>query len=253
MSQGYDLMGRLLMCEDRGVRESELFRLAPRLAFSAYIRWPVNLGLSYAENYLTSVADRFLKKESMVIPSGSRRQARNQKNLLNFLKQLRQLVESIPIFTLDFPKGAQENVIDSAQEHGDARGEIIHRILTELHPDSILDINSGDGLIARQAADLAVPVVCFETDHGKVSRLYRETKTKGLPILPLVMDFTKPTPARGLGSHWAIAATERFQCDLVLAVDFLNQPMPRRLGFDKIVNALAQFSKRWVVLELPLD
>jgi len=67
MSQGYDLMGRLLMCEDRGVRESELFRLAPGLALRAYIRWPVNLGRSYAENYLTSVANRFLKKESMVI------------------------------------------------------------------------------------------------------------------------------------------------------------------------------------------
>ena len=67
------------------------------------------------------------------------------------------------------------------------------------------------------------------------------------------MDFTKPTPARGLGSHWAIAATERFQCDLVLALDLLNQPMPRRLGFDKIISGLSQFTKRWLVLEIPLD
>lgn len=256
MSQGYDLMGRLLMCEDRGVRESELFRLAPQLAFRAYIRWPVNLVRSYAEKYLTSVTNRFLKKQSIVITSGSRRQAHNQKKLLSFLKQVRRLVESIPVSTLDFQKGAQENPVDSAQECSDARvlyGEVIHRILTELHPDSILDINSGDGSLAKQAANLGVPVVCFETDHRKVSRLYREAKTKGLSILPLVMDFTKPTPARGLGSHWAIAATERFQCDLVLAVDFLNQPMPRRLGFDKIINALGQFSKRWLVLEIPLD
>jgi hypothetical protein len=66
------------------------------------------------------------------------------------------------------------------------------------------------------------------------------------------MDFTKPTPARGLGSHWAIAATERLQCDLVLALDLLNQPTPRRLGFDKIISGLSQFTKRWLVLEIPL-
>jgi hypothetical protein len=256
MSQGYDLMGRLLMCEDRGVRESELFRLAPHLAFRAYLRWPVNLVLSNAEKYLTSVTNRFLKKESVAITSGPRRPLRNQKKLVSFLKQLRRLVESIPVATFDFQKATQERFVDSAQEYSDVRavdGEVIDRILTELHPDSILDVNSGEGSLAKRAANLGIPVVCFETDHRKVSRLYCEAKTKGLPILPLVMDFTKPTPARGLGSHWAIAATERFQCDLVLAVDFLNQPMPHRLGFDKIINGLGQFSKRWLVLEIPLD
>ena len=50
-----------------------------------------------------------------------------------------------------------------------------------------------------------------------------------------------------------MAATERFQCDLVLALDLMNQPMPRRLGFDKIIDGLSQFSKRWLVLEIPLD
>ncbi|HSJ86011.1 MAG TPA: hypothetical protein VK909_02300, partial [Anaerolineales bacterium] len=53
MSQGYELMGRLLMCAEGGVRENELFRLAPQLAFSAYIRWPLNLALSNAEKYWT--------------------------------------------------------------------------------------------------------------------------------------------------------------------------------------------------------
>jgi hypothetical protein len=256
MSQGYDLIGRLLMCEDRGVRESELFRLAPRLAFRAYSRWPVNRVLSYAEKYLTSAKNRLLKKESTAVSSGSRKQTRNQKKLLSFLKRLRQLVESIPVSTFDFQKGVEQRPVASTQESHDGRavnGEVIHRLLTELHPDSILDINSGTGLLAKQAANLGTRVVCFETDLRKVSHLYKEAKMKGLSILPLVMDFTKPTPARGLGSHWAIAATERFQCDLVLALDVMNQPTPRRLGFDKIISGFSQFTKRWLVLEIPLD
>jgi hypothetical protein len=255
MSQGYDLLGRLLMCEDRGVRERELFRLAPQLAFKAYIRWPVNRMLSYTEKYLTSMTNPLLKKEPTTITSESHSQSRNQKKLLSFLKQLRRLVESIPVSTFDFQKGVQESPVDSAQEFSDVRalnGEGMKRLLTELHPDSILDINSGKGSLAKQAASLGVRVVCFETDYGNVSHLYSEAKTKGLSILPLVMDFTKPTPARGLGSHWAIAATERLQCDLVLALDLLNQPTPRRLGFDKIISGLSQFTKRWLVLEIPL-
>jgi hypothetical protein len=248
MSRGDDLMGRLLMCEERGVRESELFRLAPLLAFRAYIRWPVNLVLSYSESYLTSVINRLLSKESMSITSGSR----NQKKSLRFLEQVRCLVESIPVPT---PK-VKESPAESAQESGDVRafnGEVIDQLLTELHPASMLVINSSNGLLAKQAAGRGIDVVCFETDHSKVSYLYREAKAKRLSILPLVMDFTKPTPARGISSHWAIAATERFQCDVVFAFDLMNQSMSRRLGLEKIINGLSQFSKRWFVLEMPLD
>lgn len=256
MSQGYDPIGRLLMCEDRGVRKSELFRLAPKLAFRAHTHWHVNLGLAYAEKYLTYVTNRLLQKVSITITSKSRQPSRDQQKLLSFLKQLRRLVESIPVSTFEFQKAVQENPVDSAQEYGDGQalnGEVINRLLTELHPDSILDLNSGTGALAKQAASLGTRVICFEMDPGNVSRLYAEAKRNGLPILPLVMDFTKPTPARGLGSHWTIAATERFQSDLVLALDLMNQPMPRSLGFERIIHDLGQFSKRWLVLEVPLD
>jgi hypothetical protein len=64
------------------------------------------------------------------------------------------------------------------------------------------------------------------------------------------MDFTDPTPSRGLSSHWAIAATERFQCDMVLALGLINYlESNRRLSFDHIVEGLALFSKRWLVVE----
>ncbi len=248
MSQGYDLMGRLLMCEEGGVRKRELFRLAPQFAFKAHMRWPVNLVLSYAEKYWTSVTNRFPKKESIAITSEDRRSSRNQQKLLHFLKQVQRLVESIPVTAFDFQKPVQDDSNVRAMN-----GEILNRLLMQFHPDSILDINGGNGSLAKQAASLGVSVVCFEADPKSVSHLYSDAKTKRLSILPLVMDFTKPTPARGLASHWAIAATERFQCDLVLALDLMNRPMPRSLGFETLINGLGEFSKRWLVVEAPLD
>ena len=256
MSQGYDLIGRLLMCEDRGVRESELFRLAPSLALKAYSRWPMHLVTSHAAKHLASALSPLPKKELSALTSSSRQQTRIQKKLLSFLERLRQFVESIPVSTFENKKVIQKKSAKSTPESCDNQAmnaEIIDRLVTELTPESMLDINSGNGLAAMQAASRGVRVVCFDADCGKASLLYTEAKTKGLSILPLFMDFTKPTAARGVGNHWAIAATERFQCDLVLALGFMNQPMPQRLGLDKVISGLSRFSKRWFVLEIPLD
>jgi hypothetical protein len=220
------------------------------------MHWHVNIGLAYAEKYLTYLTNRLLQKVLITLTPTSRQQSRDQQKLLSFLKQLRRLVESIPISTDDFQKAAEENPFASAQGYSDVRalnGEVIAELLTQLQPDSILDLNSGNGLIAKQAANLGSRVVCFEMNHSTVSELYREAKTKGLSILPLVMDFTKPTPARGIGNHWAISAAERFQCDLVLALGLTNQLMPRRLEFEQIIGGFSQFSKRWLVLEIPFD
>ena len=72
-----------------------------------------------------------------------------------------------------------------------------------------------------------------------------------LSILPLLMDFTRPTSARGLANHSHIAATERFPCEMVLMLGFLHELVfrYRRLGLNEICDGLALFSKRWVVVE----
>jgi hypothetical protein len=64
------------------------------------------------------------------------------------------------------------------------------------------------------------------------------------------MDFTDPTPARGLFGHWAIAATDRFKCDLVIALDLVRRvALESQLDFGHIAGGLAQFSKRWLVVD----
>jgi hypothetical protein len=67
---------------------------------------------------------------------------------------------------------------------------------------------------------------------------------------PLVMDFADPTPARGLFGHWAIAAADRFHCEMVLALDLVHHMVfGKHLDFAHIAGGLAQFSKRWLVVE----
>ena len=67
------------------------------------------------------------------------------------------------------------------------------------------------------------------------------------------MDFTDPTPSRGISGHSSIAATERLRCDLVLAMGLLpGIVLRKKLNFEQIVEGVAIFSNRWVILEFSL-
>jgi hypothetical protein len=126
----------------------------------------------------------------------------------------------------------------------------LHRLLTEQRPATLIDISCGSGWYAKLAAFSGSRVVAWDADPRRVTELYREACQMDLPILPLIMDFTKPTTARGLANHWSIAAIDRFRCDMVLALGALHRIVcERRLNFDQITEGLASLAKRWVIVE----
>jgi hypothetical protein len=83
-----------------------------------------------------------------------------------------------------------------------------------------------------------------------VTQLYRETKTTGLPILPLVMDIRNPSPGRGVCNETFAAASERLSCEMVVALDLVHRlVIKRRLNFDQIAASFSAFSAKWLVVE----
>jgi len=138
----------------------------------------------------------------------------------------------------------------SAQADWTGKQRCVHRLLTELRPATLIDISCGAGWYAKLAASLGSRVVCWDANPMRVTRLYRDACHMKLPILPLIMDFTKPTTARGLANHWSIAAIDRFRCDMVLALGVLHHIVcERRLNFEQITDGLASLAKRWVLVE----
>lgn len=93
-------------------------------------------------------------------------------------------------------------------------------------------------------------VVAFDTSLETVARLYLKVRKAKLPILPLVMDFKMPTPSYGLFNHHFVAATERFQCDMVVAPRLVRhcECADRRLDVERIVEGLSIFSTRWCII-----
>ena len=122
--------------------------------------------------------------------------------------------------------------------------------ISKLKPESVLAVGARTQWYAALAARLEIRVIVFNTDSAYITQLYRRARDQQLQLLPLIMDFTDPTPSRGLSNHLSIAASERLQCDLVLALGLVNEAVSgRNLRFEQIVDGLVQFSKRWVIVD----
>ena len=92
----------------------------------------------------------------------------------------------------------------------------------------------------------------MDTDETAVGNLYRDASENGLNIQPLVMDFTNPTPGRGIGNDLGAPATERLPCEMALAIALVHHLVfSQHMRFDQIAKGLAAFSRRWLLVEFP--
>jgi SAM-dependent methyltransferase len=253
ISHGQDRIARLLLCEDDGVLKSDLLQLSrsqssPKLPL-----------LSRAESALRRLlpqsALQQLKKSLSRAPSssGDALEKMRQGSHLSFLENLRREVEHISFASFQEDGVNDRDTIPasfSPQEDWTLKQRNFYRVMAALNPPSVLDIGCGQGWYSKVAAMVGHRAIAFDTNPACITQLYTESCREKLPILPLLMDFTKPTPARGLANHWVIAATERFPCDLVLALGVIQSLMlEHRLNFSQIVEGLDLFSKRWVLVE----
>jgi hypothetical protein len=123
--------------------------------------------------------------------------------------------------------------------------------LAQLKPASVLDVGTtAYGWYSFAAVASGLAALSMSTDSTLLTQLYLKTRRERWSLLPVVMDFTDPTPSRGLCSHWSIAASDRLKCDLVLALGNVDQWIfQRSLNFTQIIDGFASFSKRWLLAE----
>jgi hypothetical protein len=120
-------------------------------------------------------------------------------------------------------------------------------LLDRLRPESVLLVDPPAAL--PESAATRSRVVVLDADERSSSSRYARARERELSILPLLMDFRRPTPSAGYSSHVSIAATDRLACELVVALDVVArlaaQPF---LTFEHVSEALSLFSRRWAVL-----
>jgi len=269
MTNEQDEIARLLMCEYRGVLKSDVFKLVGKSSLSESTsqhsifhhielilqqqiqRFPYSYRQKVKQFLSSIMGSVFSKNTNILTETLASVQKIQNKSHLEFLEKVRKEVENIKI------KGINQKYFETERKSSflpenswTVKQRNVYQILTELKPTSVLDISYHTGWYGQLSAVLGSQVISFDTDTNRTNQLYYNVCENKIAMLPLIMDFTKSTPARGLGNHWSIAASERLSCDLILALGIVHRiVVEHRLNFDHIVEGLALFAKQWVLIE----
>lgn len=247
MSRDQATIARLLVYEGEGVRNLDISKFLKGLSslrLTSLSGCLFSRLLAYLSHLNSKINGDVTDKDNDLAHSLSSPKKINVKIQLYLLKRIKRDIEKLVIPSFNY-------CIKDETELGPEQGivkESVAKALNELCPSSVLVIGSTVIWPAELAASKGMEVVAFDKDDLRITQLYQRAKSKKLPILPLVMDFTKPTPSRGPSSHWSIAANERLKCDLVIALGLLSQAV-ESLYFDQITEGLFLFSKRWLIIE----
>jgi hypothetical protein len=249
MTNGYDEIARLLMFESQGVTESDVVKLVRYSYLGGDTTSIFNLLKSKIPQSIKNIFSLYLRGLERAILSLDADSKDKNKSHLKFLQNLREEVNNIKIDRKS-KKICQLSYPSLLPNEWDQKQQIISRTLAELKPSSVLDISVQTGWQTQLAVLSGSQVLSFDQDPDQATMLYYDACEKRTPIFPLVMDFTKSTPARGLGNYWSIAANERLSCDMVLALGIVYHLVRVRcLSFEHIVEGLALFAKKWVLVE----
>lgn len=124
--------------------------------------------------------------------------------------------------------------------------------LGEIKSARVLDVGSNSGEFSLMAAATGASVVAIDSDPESVSALWRSAAAARADILPLVVDFARPTPSSGWRCQEHPGFPERangfFDCALFLAVTH-HLMVTSQIPLDQIFDAAASLTTRWLVIE----
>jgi len=143
----------------------------------------------------------------------------------------------------------------------------VYEVLKRLKPSTVLDIGANTGWFSILAAKQNCQVVAMDNDEASMNVLFRRAKQEALPILPLVMDFCKPSgdvaPFSGYEKDQhsrnsripgevplLLAMEKRLKCDLVLALAIVHHlTLGKGLSLEPVVSQLAGLAEKHLVME----
>lgn len=130
--------------------------------------------------------------------------------------------------------------------------EFVERILQTARPARVLDIGANTGEFSRLAAQFGAHVVAWDTDVSAAEHNWRAAVALDLPILSLVADVARPTPALG----WRNAETSslldraRGRFDLVMMLGVIHHLLlVDQIPMHEIASLTAELTTEWAIVE----
>ncbi|MFA6511989.1 MAG: class I SAM-dependent methyltransferase [Patescibacteria group bacterium] len=136
-----------------------------------------------------------------------------------------------------------------------AKEQLVHDAIKEVHPESVWDLGANTGVFAQLAAQQGIPTIAFDIDPAAVEKGYRAIREKGEKnILPLVMDFTNPSPSLGWAHAERRSLLSRGPADLSLALALVHHlAIGNNVPLSELAAFFVQTGKHLVIEFVPKE
>jgi SAM-dependent methyltransferase len=133
-----------------------------------------------------------------------------------------------------------------------AKSGFVERFLQEGRPARVLDVGCNTGHFSRLAASSGAQVVAIDQDAAVVGELFNEARRGKLDILPLVVDFARPTPAVGWNNEetpsFLARARGKFDALFMLAV-IHHLTVTDQIPLAEVLALAARVTNRHLIIE----
>lgn len=176
--------------------------------------------------------------------------------MLNFAYSLKETISSL----IWQPKGTEwieyyleTNYSNSAMQN---KIELISYFVKKIPYIKMLwDFGANTGMMSRAIQKYAEHIICFDIDAAAVEENYLQVKKNSeTKILPLVMDFTNPSPAIGFASQERDSLSNRGKADLGIALALIHHlSISNNIPFAYLANYFSLLCNYLIIEFIPKE
>lgn len=139
-----------------------------------------------------------------------------------------------------------------AAEDQKRKQRFVREALSSAQPHHVLDLGANTGVFSRIAAEAGATVVAWDTDLEAAEQNRSEAGKNNLPIVSLVANPARPTPAVGWRNAESLSlldrARGRFDCVLMLGL-IHHLLLSEQIPLEEIAALLRELTTHWAVVE----
>ena len=139
----------------------------------------------------------------------------------------------------------------SAEDHA-RKAAFVERALAQASPHRVLDVGGNTGHYSRIAAAAGASVVAWDTDVQAADANWREARAKREPILPLVANIARPTPAVGWQNEESLSLLQRSEgaFDAIMMLGVIHHMLLiDQIPLPSIFDLVRRLTTRWAIIE----